>query len=95
MTQISYLWNGSTVGDAIQALYGEDDYALLWKMLNEVDRTKEGVIWTQHPTYDDKLEVTNPAGSTIRTANGAALVDGMLYVNTANVDNVLGAPPGA
>ena len=92
---MSGYWGGTTVGDAlVSAPYTDDFFSDVWSLLFTYDRTLQGVILTANTTYNGMLAVTNPAGSTIRVAKGAALVDGKIYQNTANVDNAV-ATPGA
>lgn len=91
-------WGGVVTGDAagniFAAPYSDDDWSDLWSMLLTYDRTTQGVIRSARTGYDGNLAVTNPAGTTIRVATGLALVDGKLYANSANVDNVVVAPGG-
>jgi len=86
MAQTSFYWSGTAVGDATLAPYDDDEFSDNWSLLHTYDRTIQGVIDTGNPTYSSMLACTNPAGTTIRIANGAALVDGKIYKNTANVD---------
>jgi len=91
MTEMSYAWGGIATGDAQTALggapYSDDEWADIWSFLLQYDRTLQGPIDTGRSGYTGDLEVTNPAGTTIRVATGAAIVDGRLYTNDANVDN--------
>jgi len=88
----SEYWSGTTVGDATLAPYDDDEFSDNWALLHTYDRTTQGVINTANPTYSSMLACTNPSGTTIRVANGAALVDGKIYKNTANVDFSVTAP---
>lgn len=88
--QTSWPWGGLAVGDAVLAPYSADEWSDIWRKLFQRDRTLEGVL----PDYLNELTVTNPAGVTIRTASGGALVDGTYFDNTANVDIVVVAPGG-
>lgn len=90
--EVSMYWSGTTVGDATLAPYDDDEFSDNWSLLHTYDRTTQGVIDTGNSTYSSMLACTNPAGTTIRVANGAALVDGKLYKNTANVDFSVTAP---
>lgn len=90
MTQTSYYWGGTTVGDATLAPYSDDVFSDLWRVLFTTDRTVECVL----RKYWNELQVTNPAAATVRVREGAALVDGKLFWNTANVDLAV-AVPGA
>lgn len=89
MTEKSYYWDGTTVGDASLAPYDEDVISENWDKLFQLDRTVQSVI----AGYESELEVSNPSGQTIRVANGAALVDGKFYETDAAVD-FAGATPG-
>lgn len=92
MTEYSYYWGGTAVGDATLAPYDDDEFSDNWNLLHTYDRTVQGVIDTAITAYSSMLACTNPTGTTIRIANGAALVDGKLYKNTANVDFSVTAP---
>ena len=90
MTEMSYLWGGKVTGDAQTALggapYSDDEWAYLWSFLLQYDRTTQGPIITNRAGYTGNLFVTNSSGTTIRVATGAAIVDGRLYTNSANID---------
>lgn len=86
MTQTSLPWANNGVGDG-QA-YSDDEWSDWQRKAFTHDRTRQGVI----VGYGSELEVTNPAGATIRVATGAAWVDGKFYENDANVDNTVTAP---
>ena len=86
--QTSWPWGGTVTGDATLAPYSADEWSDIWRKIFQRDRTLEGVL----PNYLGELTVTNPAGTTIRTSDGGAIVDGTYYDNTANVDNTVVAP---
>ena len=86
MTQKSYVWGGTAIGDAIYAPYNDDEWADIWSFMHQYDRTTQGPITTARVGYTGGLAVTNSSGTTIRVATGAAIVDGRLYTNSANVD---------
>ena len=86
MTELSSPWADNAVGDGQS--YSDDEWSDIWRKLFMTDRTDEGVL----ADYSSELAVTNPSGVTIRTAAGAALVDGKFYENDANVDNTVTAP---
>lgn len=88
MTEISYFWGSTTVGDAVLAPYSDDVYSDIQAKLFQTDRIGQSVI----PGYLNQLLVTNPGGLTIRVASGAAMVDGKFYENTGNVDFSLAVP---
>lgn len=83
MTERSFYWAGTSVGDASLAPYDDEaDYAHLWRNLFTINRQYAGVLGIE----GGMLEVTNPAGATARVASGCAIVDGKFYENTANID---------
>jgi hypothetical protein len=86
MAELSYYWNGTVTGDANQAAYSDDEFSDVFAYLFTYDRTLEGVLFTNHSGFPGLLQVTNPAGTTIRVATGVAMVDGKVYTNSANVD---------
>jgi hypothetical protein len=91
MTERSWYWSGISTGDAALAApygapYTDDMFSDLWALLFTSDRTAQGVLLTSHASYSGLLAVTNPSGTTIRVATGAALVDGKLYASDAVVD---------
>ncbi len=88
MTENSWYWPQTSVGDATDAPYDDDEFSDIWRKLFLRDRTLQGVI----EDYENELAVSNPAGNTIRTATGAALVDGKFYETDANVDIVIATP---
>ena len=88
MAETSFYWGGTTIGDATDSPYDNDEFSDIWRKLFQRDRTTQGPI----DGYEDELAVSNPAGLTIRVPTGAALVDGKFYENDANIDTVLVAP---
>lgn len=82
MTEKSFPWGGTSIGDAIYSTYNEDEWSFIWGSLFCYDRYYDGVL----PWAYGHLEVSNPAGTTIRLASGAALVDGTLYINDNDLD---------
>lgn len=92
MTQWSMPWGGTVTGDASYAPYDDDEWSDAWAILFSYDRTSQGVVYTTRSGYTGLLEVSSPSGSTVRVANGLAMVDGKLYLNTANVDEVVDVP---
>ena len=79
--------------------YDANEWAWLYRLLFTTDPTTQGVV----PSFESELAVTNPAGSTIRMASGAALVQGHGYMNhnaltpssASNVDFLVAAPTGS
>lgn len=93
MTEYSAPWGGTTTGDAaVSAPYQDDFWSDMWSLLFTYRRTRQGVIRTSRTGYTSELAITNPSGNTIRVANGAAVVGGKVYQNTANVDNTITTP---
>ncbi len=88
MAETSFYWGGTTIGDATDSPYDNDEFSDIWRKLFQRDRTTQGPI----ESYENELAVSNPAGLTIRVPSGAALVDGKFYENDANIDTVLVAP---
>jgi hypothetical protein len=84
----SFYWPGKTLGDATLAPYSASEWTNIWRKMHQADRTTQSVI----AGHLNEMLVTNPAGSTIRVASGAALVDGTFYENTANVDFTVSTP---
>lgn len=88
MTQKSFVWAGIALGDADQAPYDADEWSDIWNILFIRDNTDQGYI----EGYLNELIVSNTAGTTIRVATGAALVDGTFYENDANIDTQIDVP---
>jgi len=88
MTERSYFWGGTVTGDATLAPYDDDEFSDIWRKLFTTDRSIEGIL----RGFLNELEVSNPAGVTIRVKTGAAMVDGKFYETTAVVDNVVVVP---
>jgi len=86
--ELSYFWNGVTTGDAREAPYSSDVYKMIYNILLNSDRTRQGVLHA----IGSELIVTNPASLTIRVTPGAALVDGRFYENDSNLDFVVTQP---
>lgn len=88
MTERSYYWADVNVGDGSLSPYDDDEFSDIWRILFQRDRTTQGYI----DGYLNELEVSNPAGLTIRVATGGGMVDGKVYTSDANVDNAIAAP---
>lgn len=88
MAETSLPWANNGVGDGQS--YTDDEWSDWQRKVFQSDRTVQGVI----ANYADELEVTNPAGVTIRVSPGAALVDGKFYETDDDVDNTVVAPGG-
>lgn len=83
MTEISFPWDGTSVGDATLAEYSSKEFIQDWLQLTLVyDRTLEGVIDTNYAGLTGGLQVAAGAG-VVTVQTGAAIVDGRLYKNDA------------
>lgn len=76
MTQRSLPWTGTTTGDATQAPFSDDDWALVWYLLFGGD----GVVYNDA----EELEPSVSSGR-VKVASGSALVKGRLYRNDAPI----------
>lgn len=88
MTQESIFWPTSAIGDGISTGYSSDQWQWFNRMTWLNDPTTQGVALG----YLNSLEVTNPAGVTLRVATGGAIVYGFPYRNTADLDFGLTTP---
>ncbi len=79
MTERSFYWGGTSIGDATDSPYDNDEFSDIWRKLFTVDRTLQGII----EGYENELAVTNPSGLIIAIDTGAALVDGKFYESDA------------
>lgn len=88
LLESSLIWGGTTIGDAQD--YGSVEDDLFMYYLNSMGGNglprRYGVLYTNHASYSGCLAPTNPAGTTLRVANGVALGWRYFYRNTANVD---------
>jgi len=79
-------WTGTTTGDATQAPFSDDDWALVWKLLFGGD----GVV------YNSQEELTaSVVSERVRLGAGAALVGGRLYKSDAPLFFTPTAPAAA
>lgn len=85
MTQISWPWSGTTVGDAVHAPYTNKFFADMFQYLNVYDRTIMGVVDTGYAGLTGGLFVTAGAGF-VSVDTGIGVSDGMWLVNTASVN---------
>ena len=88
MSESSYPWGGSTVGDA--GPYTGDTWAQIWRYYFAPDRTDEGVM----QSAENELQLTPGAGK-VTLATGVAIVDGSFYLNDAALDIAVVTPAGA
>jgi len=91
MTEKSFYWANTAIGDGSLSPYDNDEFSDIWRKLFTADRAVQGHI----DGYENSLEVSNPSGNTIRVNTGAALVDGKFYETTAVVDNSISTPAAA
>ncbi|MBU0493656.1 MAG: hypothetical protein KKB13_17560, partial [Chloroflexi bacterium] len=88
--QSSQPWGGVATGDA--GPYDDDDWSDMYAILFTADRATQGVISTTQSSYAGLLAVTSPNSVTVRTASGAAVVDGKFYWSDGNVDQTIVVP---
>lgn len=90
MTELSTPWTGRIAdgapGDA--GPYSDDRWSDIWRAMTVVDSADQCVI----QEHANRLAVTNPVGTTITIASGAAFVDGKFYENDANVSFTVVVP---
>lgn len=107
MTENSYFWGGTELGDASLAPIDASEFSEILRRMFCID-TLNGYTtgtsddgWVSGENiqtgavisgYLNELEVTNPAGTTIEVASGAAIVGGRLYLNTAVVTLAVAIP---
>lgn len=89
MTERSWFWGGTTVGDAALAApygapYSDDMFSDVFAFLFSNDRTVQGVIPTLKTGYTGMLAATYD-NSAVTIASGAGLVDGKLYASDGSV----------
>jgi hypothetical protein len=96
MTEISRIWQGTSIGDA--GPYDDTDWWQLWRdVLHASARNtgygNRGPIIDSGVAPDVGLEVvaTSPASVNVTVKPGAALVDGTLYINDADGDLAIAA----
>lgn len=90
MTEISYFWAGTTVGDATSAPYSDDVFSDKERRMFASYRASRGVL------KDDGNELAATGGtSPVAINTGAAIVDGKFYENTASLNVTVATPAGA
>lgn len=87
MTERSYYWGGTTVGDASIAPYDNDEFTDIFRKMFVKDRAIMGVL----DGYGNEL-VTTGAGSPVTVDTGAAMVDGNFYENDAPLTVAIPTP---
>lgn len=85
--ELSYPWAGTVTGDASLAPYDDDEWSDLWCYMFVAYRNAAGVI----RGVDDEYEASG-ATTPVTISTGAAIVDGKVHRNTANVQFVIAAP---
>lgn len=90
MAEQSFFWDGTAIGDATLAPYDDGEFCGIFTgLLLNTNRQNDGIIDTEHPSYSGYLVLTK-TGTTVHVATGAALVDGSLYTNSAQVNFACG-----
>lgn len=96
MTEISRPWNGTTVGDA--GPYSDQDWHELYRSIIGWggNRANSGVFLSSGIQPDDGLRVEeqSPAAQGVTILSGAALIQGIAYINDAD-ENLTIAANGA
>lgn len=90
MTERSYPWGGTVIGDATLAPYSDDEWSDLWSLMFQQDRTSQGVLFN----WLNELAVSGTA-TPVLVASGAALVDGKLYESDGAIAVAIPTPSGA
>lgn len=80
MAETSLPWGGQVTGDC--GPYDEQEWAQMMRDILSLDSKIHGVL----NSYGSQLAPSQPSGTTVRIASGAAMVDGTFYRNTANID---------
>lgn len=83
MTEKSYFWQDSTVGDASLAPYDQEEFSEIFRCLLNYNNTAAATVISG---YLNELATSFVTGDTIRVASGAAIVDGNFYKSTASED---------
>jgi hypothetical protein len=90
MTETSLPWGGTSVGDAALAPYTDDAWSDWQSLVFTTDRTTQGILFG----YLSEMKVTGIA-SPVMVSNGAAIVDGKIYVNDSAINLAIPTPGGA
>ena len=94
MTETSYHWDGTAIGDATLAPYHYQAWNKWWSSILVMDKTLQGVFPSLNPDFNGNLECTDVGGNNLQIDTGIAMVDGTLYFNDAAITINL-PPPGA
>jgi hypothetical protein len=90
MTEKSYFWGGTTVGDATLAPYSDDFFSDFLRDVFQKDRTIEGVIFGSL----NEMACTGTA-SPVTVDTGRMFIDGKVYANDATLNVAIPTPAGA
>lgn len=93
MTERSWFWSGTTIGDAALpapygAPYSDDMFSDVLRSAFQFDRTRSGVVLTVNPPFDTNLSAAlNNTGiaTAVSVSPGRAFVDGKLYESDATI----------
>lgn len=86
MSEFSYYHNGAAAGDAIEAPYSSELYTKVESLLNSSGESVVFPLNSKIATYTSELLCTRSGAGVIRVQTGAAMVGGILFTNSANVD---------
>lgn len=84
MTELSYPWDGTTVGDAVEAEYSSLEFSDWEQMFLSYDRTTMGVVDTGYGGLTGGLQV-NAGSGVVTVQTGLGYVNGRKYKNTAQL----------
>lgn len=90
MTETSLPWGGTSVGDAVLAPYTDDAWTDWHSLVFTTDRATQGILFG----YLSEMKITGIA-SPVMVSNGAAIVDGKIYVNDSAINLDIPTPSGA
>lgn len=86
--ETSLFWGGTSTGDAANSTYGapysDDTFSDFFAVLANLDRTKDGVVFTMDARYSGMFAASvDHDNALVSVSPGAAMVDGKLYLNNA------------
>lgn len=86
MTEISRPWDGVSLGDA--GPYSSQDWADYLKNHGQANQANQGPLMQSGtpPTPGLEVQLTSPASAGVTLKPGAAIVDGTLYLNDADLN---------
>lgn len=96
MTEISFPWDGQSLGDATLAPYSAQEWATYWKNIFAIggDRADYGVIRSTGGSNTlESLQVApnSPAAANVLVNPGSAMVNGTGYINDTTVQVTIAA----